>query len=177
MKHTDAGGKNMLTPLDIEAKVFKKVPMGYSATEVDKFLKEVLSDYENIYKENIELKDKINILNDGVQHYKTMETTLQNTLILAEKTAEETKVNAHAKSEQMIREAEIKVSELMLESQKEINRLNQKIEFLKNQFELSKTKIKQVLITELEMVLNSKIDIADIEEELRNGIPQNTDKE
>lgn len=165
----------MITPLDIESKVFKKGPVGYSTAEVDKFLNEILVDYEKIYKENIELKDKINILNDGIQHYKSMESTLQNTLVLAEKTAEETKANAHAKSEQIIREAEIKASEIMMEAQKEINRLNQKIEFLKNQFELSKIKVRQVLVSELEIVLNAKIDIEEFEQEIKKGIPQNND--
>ena len=163
----------MITPLDIESKVFKKGPMGYSTSEVDNFLKEILTDYEKAYKENIELKDKINILNNGIQHYKAMETTLQNTLVLAEKTAEETKSNAHLKSEQIIRDAEIKASEIMLEAQKEINRLNQKIDFLKNQFEISKTKVRQVLVSELEIILNAKIDIQEFEQEIKKGIPEN----
>lgn len=164
----------MITPLDIESKVFKKSPMGYSVSEVDSFLKEILSDYEKAYKENIELKDKISILNDGIQHYKSMENTLQNTLILAEKTAEETKSNAHAKSEQIIRDAEIRASEIMLEAQKEINRLNQKIDFLKNQFEISKTKVRQVLVSELEIILNAKIDVEELEKEVRKGISENS---
>ncbi len=164
----------MITPLDIESKVFKKSPMGYSVSEVDSFLKEILSDYEKAYKENIELKDKISILNDGIQHYKSMENTLQNTLILAEKTAEETKSNAHAKSEQIIRDAEIRASEVMLEAQKEINRLNQKIDFLKNQFEISKTKVRQVLVSELEIILNAKIDVEELEKEVRKGISENS---
>lgn len=164
----------MITPLDIESKVFKKSPMGYSVSEVDSFLKEILSDYEKAYKENIELKDKISILNEGIQHYKSMENTLQNTLILAEKTAEETKSNAHAKSEQIIRDAEIRASEVMLEAQKEINRLNQKIDFLKNQFEISKTKVRQVLVSELEIILNAKIDVEELEKEVRKGISENS---
>lgn len=148
----------MITPLDIESKKFKKVPVGYASLEVDKFLEEILHDYERIYKENIEFKDKINMLNEGISYYKSMEETLKSTLVLAEKTAEETKSAAYAKSEQIKREAEIRASELMQSSQKEINRLNQKIDFLKNQFEISKLKIKQLLVAELEMVLNAKLD-------------------
>ncbi len=70
---------------------------GFSSQEVKTFLADILKDYEKIYKENIELKDKVKLLNDGIQYYKTIEGTLQNTLLLAEKTAEETKANAHKK--------------------------------------------------------------------------------
>jgi len=50
----------MLTPLDIENKKFsRKRISGYSVEEVDEFLDEVTVDYEKLYKENSELKDKI----------------------------------------------------------------------------------------------------------------------
>ena len=54
----------MITPLDIQNKVFKKGIRGYNAKSVDIFLDEVIEDYEKIYKENIEFKDKINMLSD-----------------------------------------------------------------------------------------------------------------
>lgn len=158
----------MITPLDIESINFKKVPVGYSCSEVDKFLSEILHDYEQLYKENIELKDKTNMLNDGIQYYKSMESTLQNTLVLAEKTAEETKSSAHIKAEQITKDAEIRASELLQSYQREINGLNRKIDFLKNQFEISKVKIKQLLIAELEIVLNSKIDYEIYEDEIQD---------
>jgi len=157
----------MITPVDIESKKFKKVPVGYSTPEVDKFLSEILHDYERLYKENIEFKDKISMLNEGISYYKSMEDTLKRTLILAEKTAEETRSAAYVKSEQIKREAEIRASELMQSSQREINKLNQKIDFLRNQFEISKLKIKQLLVAELEMVLSAKLDY---DEELNTNL-------
>lgn len=158
----------MITPLDIESVSFKKAPLGYLCSEVDKFLSEILHDYEQLYKENIELKDKINMLNDGIQYYKSMESTLQNTLVLAEKTAEETKASAHIKAEQITKEAEMRASELLQSYQREINTLTRKIDFLKNQFEMSKVKIKQLLIAELEIVLNSKIEYEKYEDNIQD---------
>lgn len=158
----------MITPLDIESVRFKKVPVGYLCSEVDKFLSELLHDYELLYKENIELKDKTNMLNEGIQYYKSMESTLQNTLVLAEKTAEETKASAHTKAEQITKEAEMRASELLQSYQREINTLTRKIDFLKNQFEISKVKIKQLLIAELEIVLNSKIEYDKYEDNIQD---------
>ena len=95
----------MLTPLDIESKKFDKALMGFNTREVRKFLKEIIANYEVLYRENIELKDKLNVLSEGIQYYKTMEETLQNTLILAEKTAEEAKQRAREQAELIEREA------------------------------------------------------------------------
>ena len=56
----------MITPLDIQNKEFKKVMRGYKESEVDEFLDKVIVDYEKLYKENIELKDKIALLNEQI---------------------------------------------------------------------------------------------------------------
>ena len=57
----------MITPLDIQNKEFKKSFRGYKESEVDQFLDEIIEDYEKLYKENIELKDKILILTDQIK--------------------------------------------------------------------------------------------------------------
>ena len=67
----------MLTPLDIESKEFKRAPLGYSMNEVDRFLDEVILQYEKLYRENIDLKDKMVVLNERIQNYKAMEQTLK----------------------------------------------------------------------------------------------------
>lgn len=147
-----------ITPLDIESVNFKKVPMGYSVSEVDKFLEDIVKDYEKLFKENIELRDKLNMLNENVQYYKSLESTIQNTLVLAEKAADETKAAAHITAENITKDAELRALTLMNSYQSEINSLTKKIDFLKNRFEMTKIKVKQLLISELEMVLNNKID-------------------
>ena len=73
----------MLTPLDIENKKFSKQMMnGYSVSEVDDFLDELTADYEKMYKENSDLKDKLEAASNNLSQYKSIETTLQNTLAL-----------------------------------------------------------------------------------------------
>ena len=66
----------MLTPLEIENKTFnKQVMSGYNVEEVKEFMSTLLTDYEKLYKENIEFRDKIAVLNQGIQHYKSIEDT------------------------------------------------------------------------------------------------------
>lgn len=140
-----------LTPLDIESKQFSKGFNGYKAYEVKTFMREVLVNYEALYKENIELNDKISLLNEGIQYYKTIEETLQNTLVLAEKTAEETKSAARKKSEQIEKEAEIKAQAIINDAKNEIYKINKKREELIKQYDASKIQIKQFLKAQLEM--------------------------
>ena len=82
----------MITPLDIENKKFSKQMMnGYSVEEVDDFLDELTLDYTKNYKEVNELRSKVDELNKSLEHYKTIEETLQNTLVMAQSTAEDVK--------------------------------------------------------------------------------------
>ena len=82
----------MITPLDIENKKFAKQMMnGYSVEEVDDFLDELTVDYTKNYKEVSELRAKVEELNSSLAQYKSIESTLQNTLVMAQTTAEEVK--------------------------------------------------------------------------------------
>ena len=97
----------MITPLEIENKKFSKQMMnGYSVEEVDEFLDELTVDYEKAYKESTELKNKVEELERSLVHYKTIEDTLQNTLVMAQSTAEEVKEVAKQQADQIIKEAE-----------------------------------------------------------------------
>ena len=66
-----------------------------------------------LYKENIELKDKITVLNEGIQYYKTIEKTLQKALVLAEKTAQETTDAADKKAESIEQEARMNAKKIV----------------------------------------------------------------
>ena len=97
----------MLTPLDIENKKFPRKRLnGYDPDEVDDFLDQVTDDYEKLYRENTELRDEIDELRKDLDHYKNVEQTLQNTLIMAQTTADDIKATAQARAEQMIRDAQ-----------------------------------------------------------------------
>ena len=111
----------MLTPLEIENKTFNKQVMnGYSTNEVHEFMNALLKDYETLYKENIEYKDKIAVLNQGIQHYKSIEDTLQNALVVAQGTAESVKQNAKVEADNILRQAEINATKSVDEIKKQI---------------------------------------------------------
>lgn len=97
----------MITPLDIENKKFSKQMMnGYNVDEVDEFLDEIMEDYESNYKELATLRTNVEELNNSLKHYKNIETTLQNTLIMAQSTTEEMKSVAKQQADQIVSDAQ-----------------------------------------------------------------------
>lgn len=142
----------MLTPLDIQNKEFKRGVRGYKETDVDAFLDEIMIDYEKIYKENIELKDKISMLNDQIKHYNQIEETLQNTLVVAQSTAEEVKVNARKNADLIIKEAEDDSKKIIEEARNEALKVREEYETLKKEMLVFKTRFKTLLQSQLESI-------------------------
>lgn len=139
----------MLTPLDIQNKEFGKSFRGYKETEVDSFLDEIIVDYEKIYKENIELKDKIGVLSDTLKQYNNLEETLKNTLIVAQSTAEEVTNSAKKKSELIIEEAEVNARKIVEEAHKEVIAIEKEYEDLKKDIYVFKTRFKSLIEAQL----------------------------
>ena len=143
----------MLTPLDIENKTFNKQLMsGYSVEEVQEFMKDILQDYEKLYKENIEYKDKIDVLNQGIQHYKAIEDTIQNALVVAQGTAESVKLNAKAEADNIIKEAEINALKSVDNINKQVVEKRLQLDDTKKQFEVYKARMEALLISQLELL-------------------------
>jgi len=118
----------MLTPIDIQNHSLKTAVRGYSKKETDDFLEEILKGYEELYKENRELKDKIASLSEGIQYYKQMETTLQKALVLAEKTSSETQEAAKSKADALTNEAQAKADAILKEARSEAEALRKEIQ-------------------------------------------------
>ena len=143
----------MLTPLEIENKTFnKQVVSGYNIEEVKEFMETVLADYEKLYKENIEYKDKIAVLNQGIQHYKSIEDTLQNALVVAQGTAETVKKNAKVEAENIVKEAELNAIKSADEINKQTIEKRMQLDDTKKQFDVYKAKMEALLISQLELL-------------------------
>lgn len=143
----------MLTPLDIENKKFSKQMMnGYSVDEVDEFLDELTLDYEKLYKETNDAKNKLEDMKEDIEKYKNIEGTLQNTLIMAQSAAEDVKNLAKQQAEQIINEAQASAKQSVIELEKEIALKQRELEELQKQFDVYKAKMESLLISQLELL-------------------------
>ena len=92
-----------ITPVDIQHKNFKKALQGYERADVDAFLDEIIETLEDEAQHRAALEADIADLKERVSHFKAMEESLQNTLVLAQRTADEVKASAHKEAD-LIRE-------------------------------------------------------------------------
>ena len=143
----------MITPLDIENKKFAKQMMnGYSVEEVDDFLDDLTEDYTKNYKEVSELRNKVEELNNSLEHYKSIESTLQNTLVMAQTTAEDIKNVAQKQADQIVSEAKGTAQKRVDALDNEINAKTKELEDVKKQFDIYKAKMESLLISQLELL-------------------------
>ena len=142
----------MLTPLDIENKRFGRSIKGYNVDEVDEFLDELTVQYEKLYKENAELKEQVEGSKKDLEHYRSVEHTLQNTLVMAQTTAEDIKKMAQQQADQNIAEANSKAKKSGEELDRQEFELRAKLEEKKKEYELFKSKMERFLLSQLDML-------------------------
>ena len=143
----------MYTPLDIENKKFsKQMVNGYSVEEVDDFLDELTIDYEKIYKQVGEATKKASDMEEELKKYKNIENTLQNTLVMAQTTADEIKELAKQQADQIVKEAQGTAKQEVIEIEQSIVTKRKELEDLEKQIDVYKAKMESLLITQLELL-------------------------
>lgn len=142
----------MLTPLDIENKRFTKAIKGYNSNEVDEFLDELTVEYEKLYKENTELRSEVESNKKDLEHYRSVEHTLQNTLVMAQTTAEDIKKMANQQADQIVKDAELNAKQAVEELGRQEFEMRVKLEEMKKKFDMYKAKMEALLISQLEML-------------------------
>ncbi len=142
----------MLTPQDIENKVFKRGMRGYDVEEVESFLQEVCDSYEKLYKENLVAKERISMLSDAVKQYKSMEDTLQNALAVAQRSGEDVKKNAYGKAEVILKDAENQAAEIINHSAQEVAKVTYQYEQMKRRVEVFRAKVVSLLNAQLDII-------------------------
>lgn len=154
----------MITPIEIQNKTFKN-GLGYEKKDVDQFMYDILDSFETIYKENVELNDKINVLNEGLRYYKSIEKTLQRALTLAEKTAENTRQSAQKEAERLEKEAIMKAEMILSEAHNELEKMHSKIIHFVQQYEKYKIQFKNLAASQVELLESDtfKLDLSEIE--------------
>ncbi|WP_315114452.1 DivIVA domain-containing protein [uncultured Clostridium sp.] len=140
-----------ITAMDITGKEFKKGFRGYDMDEVDEFLEEVAESYETLYKENSSTKEKISLMEENLNHYRKMEETIQNTLLLAQNAADQSKKSAQQESELIIRNANENSRKLLDKAHNDVVKINDEYEKLKNEFIMFKNKFKNFMQSQIEM--------------------------
>lgn len=158
-----------MNPIDIKTRTFSREMRGYSCGEVDRFLESIGQEFEyiymenlelrektkgleDVYKENLELKEKTKGLEEEISRYHKLENTLQQTLILAQQTAEDVKQSAQREAERILSEIENDRVNKLAETQNIIAGMKEEIEGLAERRDLLRSQLRSFLLAHLEKI-------------------------
>jgi cell division initiation protein len=149
-----------ITVVDIQHRTFKRALQGYDRTDVDKFLDEIIESLEDEATARAALEAEIADLKERISHFKAMEESLQSTLLLAQRTADEVKAAAH-------KEADLIKQEARLQSEREIGSLGDKVEEARREHqrmldiaEKAKSEIRGLVLSYLALIDRAPYDAA-----------------
>ena len=162
----------MLTPIDIRNKEFSRSFRGYNEDEIDEFLDQVITDYEKLYRENKRYEDELALNKKNLEQYHRMEKNLQDTLLVAQKTAEEVvsaakknaediKVNAMAECENMRKDTDVKCKKQLDEAKESVRVIVAEYERLVNEKHKFIRRVKSMMQAELSLLEESEAAMPD----------------
>lgn len=175
----------MLSLNEIKNHEFKK-GIGYTKKSVDDFVNEIVESFEEVNRENTELKEKLTTLSEGMQYYKSIEKTLQKSLVLAQKTADEKKEKALNNAKIIEKVARSRADSIITKAKADLDAIYRQTDELNRRFELYKSYVKNLITTQLDLINSDtyKISVNDLDgylklkdelEDARNAIPEEED--
>ncbi len=161
LDHDDATSLNIhrVTPLDIHNKEFRKSFRGYAEDEVDEFLDLVVAEMERIIRLNGDLQASISGLESRLEHYRGLEETLKNAIILAQKAADEIRESATKEAAVIKNEALLEAKRLKDEAGQAVEESYRQVDKNKNRLRRFNAEMKAFLQSTLELLSKGAEDI------------------
>jgi cell division initiation protein len=123
--------KMRVSPLDIRQQRFRTSMRGYDRAEVAAFLMEASDDYEHTLRENDRLRTEVVRLESFLQEHRDREANLRNTLLTAQRLADEVKEAAQSEAKIIVREAQGRADLLLQKAQGRLEEIERDINELK----------------------------------------------
>ena len=143
----------MLTPIDIDNKTFKKTKFGgYDINDVEDFLVTLMEDYEMLYKENSELRDKVVTLQDSVSYYKTFEEDYNKVKMMdlgVDKSATNTFATIGEEIESPVEEVDNETQSQLEDLKSQMKSVEEDIQKARQEMDAYKSKMTSVLEAQL----------------------------
>ena len=136
-----------ITPLDIQQMVFKTGLRGYDKREVGQFLDALAETVESLNRDNTSLREKLAATEAQLFELKKMEHTLTQTLLNTQALADDLKTSAKRDADLVIKEAELKASELLREARAELTAMQRDISEMRRQRLLGIERLRSTLRT------------------------------
>lgn len=117
-----------VTPLDLRQQRFKSVMRGFDRDEVMQFLTEVADDYEQALRDADRLRDELSRSQASLEELRDHERNLRNTLLTAQKLADEIRNNAEQEAKRITREAESRAELVLQKAQTRLEEVQREVD-------------------------------------------------
>jgi cell division initiation protein len=134
-----------LTALDIRQKQFSASFRGHDRKEVEAFLELIASEFEEVVKENIGLKEEMRRKQQKIDENHEREKTLQETMVSAQRISEDIKAAAKKEAELTIAEAELQGEKIVAFANRKLVQIVDDINELKRQRTQFESQLKSVI--------------------------------
>ncbi len=134
-----------VTPLDLRQQKFKSAMRGYDRGEVDALLHEVAEDYEGALREADRMRTDVARLEAALAEHRSEERSLKNTLVSAQRLADELRDTAERDAERVLHEAESRADMLIQKAQGRLEDLQREIEGLRSRRRETETSVEAII--------------------------------
>ncbi len=145
---------------------FNRTIRGYDPDEVNAFLDNIINQVEGIISEMRKkddlIKEKDAVINgfddekkeliDKVEHYTRMESTLNQAILMAQKTSEQMKSAAIREGEILVSEAKGNANRIINEALLKSEKIERDAESLKRNIRIFKRRLKDIVESQLEII-------------------------
>jgi len=120
-----------LTPVEIRHVKLGRRPFGYDRRTTDDLLSDIVTSFEQVWRERADLRDEREELESELSHQKEIEGTLRNTLLSAERMADDVRTQARREADVIISEARATARDIVSAAESERERIHGEIRRLR----------------------------------------------
>ena len=142
-----------LTPLEIQQQTFSRVLKGYNADEVRAYLHLVAEEIERLLRENDRLSRDSAMLREDLEDHSNRERILKDTLLSAQKVAEDLTANARKEAELIVKDAELLSERVIGQAMQRVGEIERSITDLRIERRAVRNKLQSTLDSVQQMVV------------------------
>ena len=139
-----------LTPVEIRHVRLGRRFSGYDRHATDTLLGKITESFEDVWRERADLRDEIERLEGELARFRDLEVLLRNTLVSAERSADELRAQAHREADVILDEARLKAREIGGGAESERERVRADIRKLKTLEAQMRAEYRTFLVTALD---------------------------
>ncbi len=120
-----------LTPVEIRHVKIGRRPLGYERKATDELLSDIVTSFEQVWRERADRRDEIEELESELTRQKEIEGALQNTLLSAERMADDVRTQARREADVIVAEARATARDIVSGAESERERIHGEIRRLR----------------------------------------------